>query len=256
MSPWNRSGQSAHIARSQLRDLPSGLAFSLSQTAKADRGRGEGLEEKDIWSVSLDLFSPAIMLREIYSESAAILKMDWRKRNKDIAFCSTYNAPGTMLDFSSPWLFLITVSREIPQSPLHPLGNWGSARWSYLPKVPDSDPQLKLLPFIINVQKRTNHTGSGPEELGVTVWCPPGYPRGLQRDPPHLPFKMISTAKHQSVLTLIYQSVTLGVATTKLNQIRRENQNSKGCQFNASGSVNLRKRKSINRTAAVLKVKG
>ena len=69
--------QSAHIARSELREpLPSGVTFSLGQTAIVGSGRGEGFEEKDIWSVSLDLFLPAIMEREIYKESAAILKMD------------------------------------------------------------------------------------------------------------------------------------------------------------------------------------
>lgn len=80
-----------------------------------------------------------------------------------------------------------------------------------------------------------------PSSLRVTLQHSPGCPRGLQRVP-HLHFKTTSVNNNNLVLTLIYQSMTLAVVTTKLNQTMREQQNSKGCHFNIKGSVTLKNR--------------
>ena len=78
-----------------------------------------------------------------YIESVAILKMDWRTRNKDMTFCSTYNVLGDNLSISlAP---LTTPSKEILQPPLCRGGNWVPEKWSYLPKVSDLTPESLIL---------------------------------------------------------------------------------------------------------------
>ena len=172
--------------------------------------------------------------------------MDWRTRNKDMTFCSTYNGPSDKLSISlAP---LTTPSKEILQPPLCRGGNWVPEKWSYLPKVSDPTPESLTLFHHKCPEKEANRGHQDQAAWGSLCSFLLNVP-GLCRGALILIFKTISVNDNNLALTLIYQSMILAVVITKLNQTTRQNQNSEGWHFNIKQSTTLRNRNHKNRTA-------